>query len=604
MTTFNTPNSTQTYTVPSGVNKIVVIGNGAGGGDGGPGGDDAGGSGGTGGYVYGILSVSPGDGFTIELADQGADGDEVSGGSGAAGGASPFFNGGDGGGTGTDVGSEGEGGGGGGATVVIRDSDSAQIAIAEGGGGGGGAGSDIERGGGGGGGARGGSGATTGFESGDDGGGTGGGGDGGDGSFNADGGAGTDGGQTAHADLTETTTTTGGGNTGSATVTLAPAVEWPTPGLTAQTDAQGVSLTWNDADAEDEYEVHRSTSSGFTPDSGTLVTTRTADTTSYTDTGVTEGQLTYYKVIAQNSVPSSVTSDEASAVSYLPPNSNLSISNIGTDSADASWTDNASDETAHRVLLSRGRRYFDFDGTDDVVDAPGDAADVAGTQTVTLCARVAPEDSGSSQRVISRNNDYFLKAQTYVDCGFTTQESGVYDAGAQPPLTTGVWQSIVAVIDLSKASDTVVVYVDGVEAATDTIASGETLDSNPSNVQVGSWEPFGEFYQGGIADACVFGTALSASQAADYDSGSLPAPSDLLGYWPLHENRSGTTPDMSGYDNDGTISGATVQGTAYTDATGALAADTTSVTLTSLLNGEQYRAKVRVEGTDGEAETF
>jgi hypothetical protein len=60
------------------------------------------------------------------------------------------------------------------------------------------------------------------------------------------------------------------------------------------------------------YQWYRSTSSGFTPGGGTIVsgaTNRTLD-----DTGLTDGTLYYYKAVATDAVAATVTSNEVPAV--------------------------------------------------------------------------------------------------------------------------------------------------------------------------------------------------------------------------------------------------------------------------------------------------
>jgi len=90
-----------------------------------------------------------------------------------------------------------------------------------------------------------------------------------------------------------------------------------------------VSLTWNAPSSNGGatitgYNVYRGTASngeGTTP-------IATVSTTSYTDSGLANGQAYYYKVTAANSIGQSLSSNEASATPQLPA---LSVS-VTTDS--------------------------------------------------------------------------------------------------------------------------------------------------------------------------------------------------------------------------------------------------------------------------------
>lgn len=254
MVVFDTANSTQTYTVPDGVQQLQIDVKGAGGGSGTDeryGGD--GGSGGVGGRVQGVLTVQPDDTLTVEIAASGSDGDGDTGG---RGGASPDAAGGDGG----AGNSSGGGGGGGGATVLSK--NGTVVAVAGGGGGGGGGTPDAGNrgGGGGGGGGRGGAGGSTDQYTGGEPGGSGeGSGDsGGHGGVgrdrNRDGGDGSDGDGVVvtGGSLASSSTATGGGNTSGGTVEITAYA--PVPAIPA-CRADRLELSIAEGAAFDYYEV-------------------------------------------------------------------------------------------------------------------------------------------------------------------------------------------------------------------------------------------------------------------------------------------------------------------------------------------------------------
>lgn len=83
-----------------------------------------------------------------------------------------------------------------------------------------------------------------------------------------------------------------------------------------------IDLTWQDnSGIEAGYEIHRSTTPGFTPGAGTLIHTTAANATSYPDqSGLSPGTTYYYRVRARNvhghvSAPS----NEAAATTHALP---------------------------------------------------------------------------------------------------------------------------------------------------------------------------------------------------------------------------------------------------------------------------------------------
>jgi hypothetical protein len=363
-TIFSNGNTSNTYTVPSAANILIIEAEGSAGGKGGDGADDEGvngSAGGKGGYVKAELSVSGGETFTINIGEGGGDGGNGDVGSsvsnsGGSGGLSPNNNGGSGSGGQKDSsyssttleGVGGAGGGGGGETRIIRDSDASIIAIAEGGGGGKGGitktDDDEAFGGGGGGGARGGSGGCGSISDvycGEDGEGTGDGGNGGDTSSSQGG----SGGQQTHSDLTNITTQTGGSDSSSSgIVKITEHVTWPTPDLTVSNITNtSVNLTWNDADFETEYTVEYRFTGGSWNDYSTLP----SGTINETVNGLDEGREYEFRVTALNSETSE--SESATTTTILPAPNNLSIISVTDTTASLSWSVQSVDENGVRV---------------------------------------------------------------------------------------------------------------------------------------------------------------------------------------------------------------------------------------------------------------
>jgi hypothetical protein len=130
------------------------------------------------------------------------------------------------------------------------------------------------------------------------------------------------------------------------------ALPYPVTGLAATSTAGGAVITFTAPTVPPlpvEYELHLSTSSGFTPSSVTFV--ERASTTSFTRNGLTPGTTYYAKVVSRDEVGNRTASGEVSAVpryveprslqprvtyAALPLNSDFEAEN-GSDGPDA-WT--------------------------------------------------------------------------------------------------------------------------------------------------------------------------------------------------------------------------------------------------------------------------
>jgi Glycoside hydrolase family 44/Fibronectin type III domain len=137
----------------------------------------------------------------------------------------------------------------------------------------------------------------------------------------------------------------GGSGNGGGTTGTAPSA--PT-NLTATAGNQQVALTWTASTNATNYNVMRSTTNG----SGyTKISSPT--TTSYTDTGLTNGTTYYYVVTATNSAGTSGDSNQASATPSLPAPSaptNLTAT-AGNQQVALTWTASTS-ATSYNVMRS------------------------------------------------------------------------------------------------------------------------------------------------------------------------------------------------------------------------------------------------------------
>jgi hypothetical protein len=103
-----------------------------------------------------------------------------------------------------------------------------------------------------------------------------------------------------------------------ATSTPAPSVPAAPTGLTATANVGSNALAWVDnSDNEDEYTVHRGTSTPLTPDDNNRIAVLGPSISAYADTTAISGTLYYYKVQAKNA-GGSTPSNEASCTTQSP----------------------------------------------------------------------------------------------------------------------------------------------------------------------------------------------------------------------------------------------------------------------------------------------
>jgi len=374
MPTFDTADSSATYDPPDALDefKLVIVG--------GEGGDaNPGKTGGAAGKVECVFAPASGETFTAYVGENGASTED---GSTVPGGNSPLADAGDGGYRMDGV----YGGGGGAASALERDSDTTIIAVGEGGGGGGGgdfvnATAEYC---GGGGGSRGGLGGS-GTRPGGDAQGTGAGGDGGGGGIEndpneSDPQPGDPGGASAVATATNVSTTTVSGPTPRVEI-----VDQPrnvTLSVTGHTDTS-VDLSLDGVNYE-SVTLHRSTSSGFTPDSGNQVASfSTSGAQTYSDTGLTQGTTYHYKAVFTNPAGDTASPERTQQTDAPAPTFDAlaAVDDNGDGNADelqCEWTENGTDETAYRVLLST-------DGGSSFTNDSGDLA--ADTTTYTTAEK-------------------------------------------------------------------------------------------------------------------------------------------------------------------------------------------------------------------------
>jgi len=169
-------------------------------------------------------------------------------------------------------------------------------------------------------------------------------------------------------------------------------------GLTADGMGTGqIDLTWVDnSNNETGFEVWRSTDN-FAGGNGTLVTTNAAGDTTYSDTGLVQGQLYYYRVFAKNAFGKSAASNTASATagviitdSFNRANSTTSLGSTDTGEAWVALAGTHGINSNRAYLVSsvgNDVAYVETGEANGIVKA---TLAVVSTNSLRLAARIGP----------------------------------------------------------------------------------------------------------------------------------------------------------------------------------------------------------------------
>ena len=309
-------------------------------------------------------------------------------------------------------------------------------------------------------------------------------------------------------------------NEASAAATADTTAPTPPTTLTATPAPGQVSLAWSgatDAGGIARYNVHRSTTAGFTPGPTNRIAQPTG--TSYLDSGLTGGTY-YYRVTAVDPAGNESTpSPQASGVVPTGPPPGLVgewgfDAGAGTTAADSSGTGNAG--TISGPTWTTAGRYgnaLTFDGVNDLVTV-ADANSLDFTNNMTLEAWVRPTALGNAWRTALMKErpssiSYALYASgsggTKVPAGeiFT---STYRLAGASAALTLNSWTHIATTYN----GTTLTVYVNGVSAG-QLLTSG-SMAVGTGALRIGGNTIWGEWFQGEIDEVRVYNRALNATE--------------------------------------------------------------------------------------------
>jgi len=240
----------------------------------------------------------------------------------------------------------------------------------------------------------------------------------------------------------------------------------------------------------------------------------------------------------------------STAITKLPAPNNLSVSNIGNDSADLSWSNNQN--YGYQRLYqhkTKNRAGMDFDrSTGDYINIPNDSAiQIESGKGITIGAWVYPETVTGNNEIISKDNEFLISIE---NGSVFIRTWGDNNSGSPSNVPTEEWTHIAVTWN---NNDTAKVYFNGV--LDEEVSVNDTNTGTTSDLEIGRRANNDEkYFNGYLANVEMHKTVLSDSQIDNIADGGLVV-DGLVGYWPLNQNNSGTTPDVSEYANDGTVNG-------------------------------------------------
>ena len=290
---------------------------------------------------------------------------------------------------------------------------------------------------------------------------------------------------------------------------------WPRPARPAQ-----VALTWTAATDNvgvSRYNVHRSTTAGFTPNTGNRIAQPT--TTSYTDTGLATGTY-YYKVTAEDTAGNvGPASNEANATVPPGPGPPAGLvaawgfdEGFGTTTVDRSA--NANTGTLSSATWSTTGKFgnaLSFNGSSASVNVP-DSNSLDLTTGMTIEGWVQPATGGGFRTLIVKERPGDLVYGLYSSSDTNRPQSQVtispparlLDGTAAIP--SGVWTHLAATFD----GTTQRLYANGTQVSS--VAVAGSIMTSTSALKIGGNSVWGEWFSGLIDEVRVYNRALSAGE--------------------------------------------------------------------------------------------
>jgi fibronectin type 3 domain-containing protein len=313
-----------------------------------------------------------------------------------------------------------------------------------------------------------------------------------------------------------------GGNVGpasneaSATITTDTQAPTAPAGLTATPSGSTVNLSWTAATDNVgvvRYNVHRATTSGFTPSAANRVGQPTG--TSFADGGLAAGTY-FYKVTAEDAAGNvGPASNQASAtVSVTIPTGLVGAYGFdegsGTTTADQSGNGNTG--TLSSTLWSTTGKFgnaLSFAGGARVNVA--DSTSLHLSSGMTMEAWIKPVTLGDWNTVVFKERPGFYAAALYANTDTNKPSGNVFTTAdhdlrgtSQVPLNT--WTHLAATYNGS----TLALFVNGTQVSS--VAATGAIASSTSPLRIGSNTIWGEAFNGLIDEVRIYNKALTASE--------------------------------------------------------------------------------------------
>ncbi|WP_135830631.1 fibronectin type III domain-containing protein [Halorussus halobius] len=341
---------------------------------------------------------------------------------------------------------------------------------------------------------------------------------------------------------------------------------FPTSLSAASASDSAIDLSWDAADGTDDYHIYRAQASGSTLSDYTQIDSVAASQTTYTDTGLLNGEQYYYRVTASNPDGESDLSGEAAATTSLPAPSNVSLSITTPTDGTVSWTDESDNESEFRA----------------VVFEDGDWA-----------AGYDPSAGSESQPVSFSESADELQVRVRAETGHTTSDWTYSETASTTVTGLSVDGTRETEVDLSwdgtDQEDNYAVF------RSETSGSGEAdytqVASPTGTTYTDTGLENGERYYYRVA--AVYGGETDTLSSEVATTTELPAASGLSLDTAIEDEIA-----LSWTRNDNSSDGSweiyrSTDGSLGTEITGGLSPDTTSFTDTGLLDGERYYYTVR-----------
>jgi fibronectin type 3 domain-containing protein len=307
-------------------------------------------------------------------------------------------------------------------------------------------------------------------------------------------------------------------NTATATVADTTAPTAP-GGLSATGGAGQAVLSWTastDNVAVTRYNVHRSTTSGFTPATANRIAQPTG--AGYTDTGLGAGTY-YYKVTAEDAAGNiGPASAQATAAVSAPPAVGLVAAygfdeGTGTTAADQSGSGNpgtVSNATWAGTAAGKFGNALSFNGSSSVVNiADSNSLDL--TNAMTLEAWVRPSTLANWNTIIFKERPGYYAYALYANTGSNRPSGNIWNGGDRDvrgtaQVAVNTWTHLAATYDGSVLA----IYINGVQSAT-LLTSGAIVTSTGA-LRIGDNTIWDEHFSGLIDEVRVYNRALSLAE--------------------------------------------------------------------------------------------